>query len=141
MLVGGDPTPDQARLYASNANGFSSEEKNDNRFLATFVLGVYRTRNWQAKSFRKVTFAIPRPLDTWAVSKINWIIQTIRDQRAQLQISKEAKQQANKMIVEAITNLEMGSRVFTLAEEPSHWVAFGFKQETEMPEWLRRGLL
>ena len=35
----------------------------------------------------------------------------------------------------------MGCEVFTLPEEPPHWVAFGFSKSDHIPEWMRAKLL
>ncbi len=136
-LLGGDPTPEQIRLYESKARGFFNDQEDEPKFIATFVLGLYQTRDWEARAFRKVQFAVTRAIDPWAIGRINWIVKVIGEKRARLNLPKAG----NKMLVEAISNLEIGSRVYTIAQEPPHWVAFGFSKEAEAPAWLKQRLL
>jgi len=134
-LLGGDPTPEQRELYLSKAHGFDNDQEDEAKFIATFVLGLYQTRDWEASIFRKVAFAVPRSLDAWSVGRLRSIVSHI----ASIRVGKPKS--GNRGIVEAINNLEMGSRVYSVAEEPARWVAFGFKREDEIPAWLRQGLL
>lgn len=134
-LFGGDPTPEQLKLYQSKAHGFSNDAEDEAKFIATFVLGLFQTRDWEANTFRNVVFAVPRPHEKWVLGRIQWIVGILAAKRAGLPKSR------NKMLVEAINNLQMGSRVYSVATEPPRWVSYGFKKEGEVPEWLRQGLL
>jgi hypothetical protein len=136
-LLGGDPTPEQINLYESEARGFSNDQKDEAKFIATFVLGLYQTRDWEASTFRKVQFAVTRVIDPWVIAKINWIVKVIAEKRAGQNLPKSS----NRMIVDAISHLEIGSRVHTIAVEPPHWVAYGFTKEIEAPSWLKKKLL
>lgn len=138
LIGSGSLTPKHSSLYASGRNGFSGAEKDAEKFLATFVLGLYRTWDPGTNSFHRVAFAVPKFLDEWAIGQINSILQTVREKRAKL--SKAQRVQGSRMIVQAVSHLDIGSRVFAIAEEPSHWVAFGFVKDQNVPEWLSRGL-
>jgi hypothetical protein len=140
-LIGSDPTPEQLQLYEASAtkHGFANEKPDRDRFVATFVLGLHLTFDPDSGRSRSVPFAVPQALDQWVIDAINDLLVKIKAQRKD--IPKEERIRGNKRIAEAITCLEIGSRVFSVASEPSRWVAFGFTRDMYAPPWLKDGLL
>ncbi len=135
----GDPTPEQLRLYqAVGVHGYMDDQPNVDRFVATFTLGLYQTFDRQAKVFQGVTLLIPQSLDKWVVEQMNQTLKIIKEGHANWPPKRRAN--FNKVFVTSVRNLEMGSRVFQITQ-PARWVAFGFGEATQAPEWVLDGLL
>lgn len=134
-LVGGDPTPEQQRLYEAfpEFKGYSKEEHDKYLLVATFILGLHQTKNSQ-----KVSFFVPRSHDALVIETINELLKEIKQKRAKL---PNKGLEGNRQIVKAIQNIEIGSRVFTVKTEPERWIAYGFSITTPAPEWLTTKLL
>jgi hypothetical protein len=137
-LLGIHPTPEQRRLYDvfPQKRGFSSEEQNAERFVATFIAALSDT--WDATSMMssfKVSFAIPRLIEPWCIDQVNLFLEQMKARRHR--IAKGFIPQ----FLQAVRNVETGTRVFSLVEAPKRWVAFGFSFDSAAPEWLKEGLL
>jgi hypothetical protein len=48
---------------------------------------------------------------------------------------------AIKQFVAAVNHVQTGTRVFSIAEAPKRWFAYGFTRDSVAPEWLKKGLL
>lgn len=140
-LLAGYPTPEQARLYqhVPEKHGFDTDQRDKSLFLATFVAGLYLTRDWDSGGFREVHLIVTRPLEGWVVDTMNLVLQGVRRIRAQ--IPKTQRLEGNRLIVKAVANLVMGSRPFSIPDVPKRWVCFGYTANSPAPEWLKEGLL
>lgn len=135
----GVPTPEQLRLYeAVDVHGYLDDQPDENRFVATFVLGLYQTYDFQTTHFRTVALVIPQSLDKWVVDQMNVTLERIKANVANWK--PEPRALFNKTFVGCVRHLEMGSRVFQI-KRPARWVAFGFGETTAAPDWVRNGLI
>jgi hypothetical protein len=126
-------------LYqAVDVHGYLDDQPDENRFTATFILGLYQTLDHQAKLFQSAFLFIPKNLDAWAIERMNQVLKTIKEQQQACTPQRRATRL--KEVASAVRKLEMGSRVFSL-KQPPRWVAFGFGDGTEAPEWVKNGLL
>lgn len=139
QLLGVDPTPEQNLLYNAfpKRRGFSSEEQDSDRFIATFIAALTDTwdRDTKACTFT-VPLAIPRAIEPWCIDQINLFVERMKVRRKTF-VSKTIIPQ----FVQAVRHVEMGTRVFSMVEAPKRWVAFGFSTDSVAPEWLKEGLL
>lgn len=137
LLLGTDPTPEQKRLYDSfpSYRGYSSDAQEADRFIATFLVALGDTWDKDSKMNRAVSLAIPRTMEPWCIENINKVVDAVKSRK------KVLPKPAIKQFVQAVKNVEMGSRVFSVDVAPKRWLAFGFTKESTVPEWLRDGLM
>jgi len=139
-LLGSEPTAVQASLYeSSEKHGFSNDTKDPLLFIGTLVLGLRTAFEPETGAFHDVVFPIPKNLEEFAIDTMNRVIRAIGQKRQQL--DRKTRIQGGRQIGEAFCRLHVGNRAFTLPEEPSRWVAFGFLTNSPAPAWLRAGLL
>lgn len=120
-------------------HGFSNDQKDKNRFVATFVAGLHLTKDWDSGTFREVHLIVPINLEMWCIDTMNLIVEGIRQVRAG--IPKQERLEGNRLIVKAVTKLVMGNRPYLCPNEPPRWVGFGYTRDSEAPSWLKQGLL
>ncbi len=138
QLLGVDPTPEQSRLYVAfpKRRGFSSEDQDSDRFVATFIAAMTDTWDRDTKACTlEVPLAIPRAIEPWCIDQINLFVEKVKVRR------KLIPKEFTPQFVQAVRHVKMGTRVFSIVEAPKRWAAFGFSVETMAPEWLREGLL
>lgn len=137
-LLGKDPTPEQSLLYGAfpERRGFSNEGQDSDRFIATLVTALTDTwdRDTRSNTF-VVPFAIPRSIEPWCIDQLNLFVEQVKARR------KFINKAFLPMFPKAMKHVEMGTRVFAMAEAPKRWVAFGFSVDMVAPEWLKEGLL
>jgi hypothetical protein len=139
QLLGVDPTPEQNRLYEAfpKQRGFSSEEQNSDRFVATFIAALADTWDGDAKACTfKVPLAIPRAIEPWCIDQINLFVETMKVRRKLIPDKRFIPH-----FLQAMKHVETGTRVFSMVEAPKRWTAFGFSVDSVAPEWLKEGLL
>lgn len=132
------PSREALEFYESGARGFSVTQVYPDKLLATFVLGLFLTYDRDNSSVRKVAFAVPWELDGDVIDGINSILMTIRERRKA--IPKDRRTAGTRKIADAVGRIEIGHRVFSISQEPAHWVSYGFVKGGNIPEWLERGL-
>lgn len=89
--------------------------------------------------FNPVIFAVPRTHEKWMMKVVQDFL------KGCLNTHKKGcpnhYTQVKKGLSQALPNLRIGQKVFTLPGEPEHWVSFGFPKEPPTPEWMRSKLL
>jgi hypothetical protein len=137
LLLGTDPTPDQVRLYGAfpKYRGYSNDAQEADRFIATFLIALGDTWDRDTKTSHTVSLAVPRAMESWCIEAINSILEKVKLRK------KALTPPGVKMFVQAVKHVEMGSRVFSVDAAPKRWLAFGFKKEDNVPDWLRGGLM
>lgn len=127
MLLGATPDAVQEMFYREYPQRRGSDD-----LLATVVMAMYATYDRSAGTFRDVVFAVTKVAEQQVIDAFNDVVRELKATRARLSNRRDG----DRKIVAAVKHLQIGSRVFTIAEEPDHWVAFGFGANTPAPKWL-----
>ncbi len=143
-----DSTPhaEQRRLYLAfpQKHGYAGRELLDDadepmaslHFEAVLILALAQTYPQDAPKHHPVTVIISSHAEDWAYNQTETIAHSIFTRLAQ-----ECRVEAAKFVGTAFKSLLFGCRVLQLEEAPKRWVAFGFRKDDIIPDWLRESLL
>lgn len=138
-LLGEPPEDDHRTLYQAvpAAHGFLvTDVPNLRQFEAVTVLGLALTYPFDGKTMHQTLFLVPALVEDWAVTALEGIAKRIFGR-----IKDDANLKAANFMRRAFEHLLLGTPACDAEEQPGRWVAFGFKKEDLVPEWLRNGLL
>lgn len=138
-----NPTDRQCALYDAypDANGFSDAERDEELFQAVLVLALVQTipSDPDHEPVRTTYVFYPKRHEPWVVKEIGRNAEDVfgwlkRD-------SKESRVRAAQFMGSTFQALRLGHLVLQMPEVPPHWVAFGFRREDPIPDWMRSRLL
>jgi hypothetical protein len=135
-LLRTDPTPEQRRLYEAfpRYRGYSSEDQNPDRFVATFIAALADTWDEEAKAcIHKVPLALPRLIEPWCMDQVNLFLDQVK--------ARKLPKPVRRLFLDAMNHVETGTRVFAIVAAPKRWFAYGFDTGSVVPDWIKGGLL
>jgi hypothetical protein len=131
------------RLYKEypSSLGYSARDAyvltpDDVLFSAVLVLALYQAGLAGSANLQNVYFLVPGFMEKRTTHMMRAAAERIF---ARLKTGGSVK--AIKHVGALFHRVMMGCQVFTLPEEPQHWVAFGFSKSDHIPEWMRAKLL
>jgi hypothetical protein len=141
-LFGHDPseTPEaylitvsQLALYTGHTDlgfrGFSNNERDEELFLATFVLALNQTQGTE-----RTVLVVAQPHVRWAIKQVETIARYAFRRR-----QGDPKEEV-RVLRDAFYQLNLTSKVLRI-DEPERWVIFGFNEADPLPIWAKDKLL
>ena len=130
-------TPQHRWLYngfaKSGLRGYSGNEANETRFLATLVLALYQVKTPEETEMHRVALILPKPLTHWYREQVKAIATYVFSKR-------QGQTEACRVITDAFAHLLRTSQVLQI-RQPDRWVIFGFQSDDPLPPWVQGHLL
>lgn len=137
-FLGTEPTTKQCRIYDAfpEKRGVRASELDSEVFEALIVMGLVQTfaKKTQASPFR-VYFFVPQQHERWAVKQLRSFAKTVFARLKERRASSQAQ-----ALGRAFHSVLIGCRVLQVLEAPDRWVAYGFSESYEIPDWMATGL-
>lgn len=143
------PEPDHLELYgaAPRKRGYGNtkvlgKEQEARLFEAVLVLALEFTFTSDPAKRPNVYLFVPPSMEGWATERLKEVTRRMFDVcKEQAKVRREAGIRKAKLLGECFRHLLLGSRVNVATTPPDHWVAFGFENTPETPEWLRNSII
>jgi hypothetical protein len=140
LFMGNEPTPAQARFYASKMRGFSDKAFNKERLAAVVVMALVMTTRKSIEDPTRVILAIPSSHDPWAVEEMNKLSKGMFDHIRKSDMTPENRITNAKNLGRLFKSFYLCNHILQYTEKPDCWMAFGFTKDEPIPDWMKERL-
>lgn len=117
----------------SGLRGYSNNEANESRFLATLVLAMFQTKMEGDAEMHRVALVIPGNLNRWYAEQVKRIAHHIFAKR-------KGEPAACRILKASFEHLLKTHQVLQI-RQPDRWAIFGFTSHDPLPPWVQGHLL